>query len=57
MLSWMANFLANTAMQFMGVTNMVGALIIGMIAAILGGIGWHRHRVLEGKTIVPDSQA
>lgn len=55
MLPWIANFLANTATQIAGVTNMLGALLMGLLAAIIGLIAWHRHRRNEGKRGVEPS--
>lgn len=47
---WLANFFANTAPQIMGVTNMNGALIMAILAVLLGCGAWHRRQRKAGKT-------
>jgi hypothetical protein len=43
------NFLINTATQISGVTNMVGALIMAIVAVSLWVWSWHRRMCAEGK--------
>lgn len=49
-MAWFANFLLNTATQIAGVTNMIGALIMAIISALLGVVIWHRSQRSKGKT-------
>jgi hypothetical protein len=54
MVGWLANFFANTATQIMGVSK-IGALIVAVLAALLGGVYWHKQRFKEGKRGVEPS--
>jgi hypothetical protein len=52
----LVNIVTNAAMQiFLGVTNMIGALIILLVALPLGCFVWHRQRIKNGKTGVESS--
>jgi hypothetical protein len=49
------SFLLNTAIQISGFSNMIGALVMGALALIVGAVLWHRQRRKEGKSGVEPS--